>query len=148
MGTPAHLISSLRPMPRSKKCPRKNEGNPDRQIVLPRTTISSAGQNHGREKRHVARGNPFEDRERDSRPYGLAIGEWWRDNPRRSHHLRIKYPQLTLWPHWCGCDPWTEQWGPQQLTKRQKGWLIGRALKDRHGWLTSVGGRRTKERNI
>ena len=42
---------------------------------------------------------------RDSKPYGLAIGEWWRDNPRRSSHLCIKYPQLTPWPHWCGCDP-------------------------------------------
>ena len=31
---------------------------------------------------------------RDSKPYGLAIGEWWRDNPKRSSHLRIKYPQL------------------------------------------------------
>ena len=84
LGTPAHLISSLRPTPRRKKCPRTNEGNPDRQIVLPRMTLSSAGQNHGREKRHVARDNPA----------GLAIGEWWRDNPRRSRHLCIKYPQL------------------------------------------------------
>ena len=95
-ATLAHLISSPRPTPRSKKCPRTIEENPDRQIVLPRTTISSAGQNHGREKRHVARGGPLEDRKRDSRPYGLAIGGWWRDNPRRSHHLRIKYLQLTL----------------------------------------------------
>ena len=31
---------------------------------------------------------------RDSKPYGLAIGEWWRDNPKRSSHLHIKYPQL------------------------------------------------------
>ena len=123
LGTPAHLISSPRPTPRSKKCPRTNERNPDRQIVLPRTTISSAGQNHEREKRHVTRGNPLEDRKTDSRPYGLAIGEWWRDNPKRSHHLRIKYPQLTP----------RSQWGPQQLTERQKGWSMGRALEDRHG---------------
>ena len=75
-GTPAHLISSPRPTLRRKKCPRTNEGNPDRQIVLPRTTLSSAGQNHGREERHVARGNPLENRKRDSKPYGLAIGEW------------------------------------------------------------------------
>ena len=82
LGTSAHLISNPRPTSRRKKCPRTNEGNPDRQIVLPRTTLSSTGQNHGREKRHVARGNPLEDRKRDSKPYGLAIGEWWRDNPR------------------------------------------------------------------
>ena len=95
LGTSAHLISSPRLTPRRKKCPRTNEGNPDHQIVLPRTTLSSAGQNHGREKRHVARGNPLEDRKRDSKPYGLAIREWWRDNPKKSRHLCIKYPHLT-----------------------------------------------------
>ena len=91
----AHSISSPRPTSRRKKCPRANEGNLDHQIVLPRTTLSSAGQNHGRETRHVARGNPLEDRKRDSKPYGLAIGEWERDNLRKSHYFRIKYPQLT-----------------------------------------------------
>ena len=64
LRTPAHLISSPRPTPRRKKFPRTNEGNPDHQIVLPRTTLSSAGQNHGREKRYVARGNPLEDRKK------------------------------------------------------------------------------------
>ena len=148
LGTPAHLISSLRPTPRRKKYPRMNEGNSDHQIVLPRMTLSSAGQNNGKGTRHVTRGNPLEDHKRDSKPYGLAIGEWGRDNPRRSRHLRIKYPQLTPWPHWCGCDPWTEQWGPQQLTKRQEEWPMGRALEDWHGWLISVGGRWTEEGNI
>ena len=95
LGTSAHLISSLRPMLKRKKCPRTNKGNPDRQIVLPRMTLSSTGQNHRREKCHVAQGNLIKDRKRDSKPYGLAIGEWGRDNPRRSRHLRIKYPQLT-----------------------------------------------------
>ena len=95
LGTPAYLIPSPRPTLRSKKCLRTNEESPDLQIVLLRTTISSAGQNHGREKHHVARDGPFEDRERDSRPYGLAIGGWLGDNPKRSHHLRIKYPRLT-----------------------------------------------------
>ena len=51
---------------------------------------------HGRERRHVTQGGPPEDREGDFRPYGLAIEGWWRDNPRRSHLLRIKYTQLTL----------------------------------------------------
>ena len=89
------LISSPRPAPRIRKCPRMNEGNPNRQIVLPRMTLSSASQNQGRKKHHVARGNPLKDRKRDSKPHGLAIGEWGRDNPRKSRHLRIKYPQLT-----------------------------------------------------
>ena len=99
LGILVHLISSPRPIPRRKKCPRTNEGNPDCQIVLPRTTLSSVGQNRKRERRHVARGNLLEDRKRDSKPYGLAIGAWWRSNPRRSCHLNIKYPQLTPWPH-------------------------------------------------
>ena len=145
---PAHLISSPKPTPRRKKYTRMNERNPNHQIVLPRMTLSSAGQNNGRGTRHVTRGNLLEDRKRDSKSYRLAIGEWGRDNPKRSHHLHIKYPQLTPWPHWCGCDSWTEQWGLQQLTKRQKEWLMGHALENRHGWLTSVGGRWTEERNI
>ena len=49
----AHSISSPRPTPRRKKCPRTNEGNPDCQNVLPRTTLSSAGQNHRRGRHHV-----------------------------------------------------------------------------------------------
>ena len=90
----AHSTSSPRPTPRRKKCPGTNEGNPDCQNVLPRTTLSSTSQNHGRKKRHVARGHPFEDRKRDSKPYGLAIGEWWGGSPRKSCHLCIKYTQL------------------------------------------------------
>ena len=96
LGTPTHMISNSRPTSRSRKCPRTDGKNPDLQIVRPRTIVSSTGHNHGREKRHVTRGGPPEDCERDSRPYGLVIGGWWRDNPRRSHHLRIKYTQLTL----------------------------------------------------
>ena len=92
LGTLSYLISSPGPTPRRKKCPRVNEGNPDHQIVLPRMTLSSVGQNHRRETRHVARGNLLKDCKRDSKPYGIAIGEWGRDNPRRSHHFRIKYP--------------------------------------------------------
>ena len=72
----AHSISSPRPTPKRKKCPRMNERNLDCQNVLPRTTLSSAGQNHRRGRRHVARGNPLEDPKRNSKPYGLAIGAW------------------------------------------------------------------------
>ena len=96
LGIPTYLISSPRPTPRSKKCPRTDGENPGLQIVRPKIVVSSAGHNHGREKRHVTQDGPPEDREGDSRPYRLAIGGSWRDNPRRSHHLYIKYTQLTL----------------------------------------------------
>ena len=45
----AHSISSPRPTLR-KKCPGTNEGNPNCQNVLLRTTLSSVGQNHERKK--------------------------------------------------------------------------------------------------
>ena len=66
LGTPAHFISSPRPMPRRKKCPRTNEGNPDCQDIQPRMTLSSADQNHRKGRRHVARGSPLEDPKGDS----------------------------------------------------------------------------------
>ena len=72
----AYSISSPRPTLRRKKCPRTNEGNPECQNVPLRTTLFSAGQNHRRGRRHVTRGNPFEDPKRDSKPYRLAIGAW------------------------------------------------------------------------
>ena len=73
LRTLTHLISSPRPTPRSKKCSRTNGENPGLQIIRLKTVISSAGHNHGREKRYVTQGGPPEDREGDSRPYGLAI---------------------------------------------------------------------------
>ena len=45
LGTPAHFISNPRPMPRRKKCPRTNKGNPDCQDILPRTTLFAVDQN-------------------------------------------------------------------------------------------------------
>ena len=74
--TPAHFISSPRPMPRRKKWPRTNKGNPDCQDILLRTTLSSADQNHGRGKRHVARGNPLKHPKGSSKPNGPVIGAW------------------------------------------------------------------------
>ena len=71
----AYSISIPRPTPRRKKCLGTNEENPNCQNVLPRATLSSTGQNHGRKKRHIARGHPLEDHKRDSKPYGLAIGK-------------------------------------------------------------------------
>ena len=60
LGTLAYFILSSRPMPRRKKCPRINKGNPDCQDILLRTTLSSVDQNHEREKRHIARDSPLE----------------------------------------------------------------------------------------
>ena len=54
LETPAHLISNPRLTPRSKKCPRTDGENPDLQVLRPRAIVSSAGHNHGREKRHEA----------------------------------------------------------------------------------------------
>ena len=74
LGTPDHLISSPRLAPRRKKCPRTNEGNPNYQGILPRTTLSLVDQNHRRGRRHIARSNPLEDPKGDFEPNGLAIG--------------------------------------------------------------------------
>ena len=95
LETSAHSILSPKSTPRRKKCLRTNKGNPNCENVLPRTTLSLAGQNHRRGRRHVTRGNPFKDRKRDPKPYELGIGAWQTSNPRKSCHLRIKYSQLT-----------------------------------------------------
>ena len=68
LGTPAHFISSPRPMPIRKKCSMTNKGNLNYQDILPRTTLSSADQNHGRGKRHVAIGSPLEHSKGSSEP--------------------------------------------------------------------------------
>ena len=76
LGTPTHFISSSRPMPKRKKCPRTNKGNPDCQDILSRTTLSLADQNHKKGRRHVARGNPLKHPKGNFEPNGLAIGTW------------------------------------------------------------------------
>ena len=76
LGTLAHFISGPWPMPRRKKCPRTNKGNPDCQDVLPKTILSSADQNHGKGKRHTARGNPLEYPKGSSEPSEPTIGVW------------------------------------------------------------------------
>ena len=91
----AYSIPSPGFAPRREKCPRTNEGNSYCQNVLPRMTLSSARQNHRIGRCHIAQDNPLEDHERDSKSYGLAIGAWYKSNPRKSCHLHIKYPQLT-----------------------------------------------------
>ena len=78
---------------------RTNKGNPDCQDILPRTTLSSADQNQGRGKRHVARGSPLEHPKGNFEPNGPGIGAWWRSNSRRGCHICIKCPQLTVWLH-------------------------------------------------
>ena len=97
-----------------------------------------ANQDRGREKRHVTKSSLLERPKGKHKRSGLAIGAWWRSNSRRGCHLRIKYSQLTFWPHLCGCDPWTVLSGSPQLTERQMEWLMGRVLKYGHGWLIIV----------
>ena len=53
LSTPAHLISSPRPTPRRKKCPRMNKEGPSCQETLPRTILFLANQGHRRRKRHT-----------------------------------------------------------------------------------------------
>ena len=57
LATPAHFISSPRPTPRKKKCPRTNEESPNYQKTLPRTILFSANRDHGRRKRHTTKGS-------------------------------------------------------------------------------------------
>ena len=55
--TTTHFISSLRPTPRRKKCPRTNEEGLNYQETLPRTILFSTNRDHGRRKQHTTKGN-------------------------------------------------------------------------------------------
>ena len=57
LATPAHFISSPRPMPRRKKCLRTNEEGPNCQKTLSRTILFSGNQDHRRRKRHATKGS-------------------------------------------------------------------------------------------
>ena len=59
-GNPAYFISSPRPMPRRKKCPRMNKEGPSCQEMLPRTILFSVNGDHGRRKRHTTKGSLLE----------------------------------------------------------------------------------------
>ena len=131
--TLAHFISSPRPMLRRKKCPRTNEEGPNCQETLPRTILFLANRDHGRRKRHVPKDSLPKHPKGKHKCNETAMGEQWKSNSRINCHLRIKYTQLTSWSHLCGHDPWTVLSGSPQLVKRQKKWLIGRALKYRYG---------------
>ena len=133
LATPAHFISNPWPILRRKKCPRANKESLNCQDVLLRTTLSSANRDRRRGKRHVTKGSRLEHPKGKHKRSGPAIGAWWRSNSRRGCHLRIKYPQLTSWPHLCGRDPWTVLSGSPQLTECQREWLMGRALNYGHG---------------
>ena len=76
LGTLAHFISGLWPIPMRKKCLKMNKENPDYQNILPRTTLSSADQNHEREKRHATRGSLLEHPKGSSERSVPAIGAW------------------------------------------------------------------------
>ena len=82
-----------------EEMPEDEQMEPDCQDILLRTTLSSADQNQGRGKCHVARGSPLEHPKGISKPNGPTIGVWWRTNSRRGCHLRIKCLQLTVWLH-------------------------------------------------
>ena len=99
LGTPAHFISGPWPMPRRKKCLKKNKENPDCQDILPRTTLSLADQGHGRRKRHTLEDSPPKRPKQKDQHSEPAMEAWWRSNSRRGCHLHIKYPQLIVWPH-------------------------------------------------
>ena len=53
LATPAHFISSPRPMPRRKKCLRTNEEGLNCQKTSLRTILFSANRNHKKEERHA-----------------------------------------------------------------------------------------------
>ena len=57
LETPAHFISSPRPTPKRKKCPRTNKEGLNCQETLPRTILFSANRNHGRRKRYATKGS-------------------------------------------------------------------------------------------
>ena len=97
--TPTYFISNPWPMLRKKKCPRTNKKNPDRQGVMPRTTLSSADQDHERGRCHATKGSLLERPNGKPECHRPAIGAWRRSDPRKGRHLHIKYPQLTSRPH-------------------------------------------------
>ena len=74
LETPAHFISSPRPTLRRKKCPRTNKENLDYQDILPRTTLSSVDQNHGRGKSHAARSSLLKHLKGNPECNGPTIG--------------------------------------------------------------------------
>ena len=148
LATSAHFILSLRPTSRRKKCPRTNKKCSNCQETLPRTILSSANRDHGRKMRHTTKGSLPERPKGKHKCNESAMRVWWRSNSRRNCHIRIKCPQLISWPHLCGHDSWTVLSGSPQLTEHQKEWLMGHALKYKHGWLTSVGPRWFKRNYI
>ena len=97
--SPAHFISSPRPTPRKKKRPRMSKEGLSCWEASPRTILSSANQGHWRGKQHTLKDNhPSCPKQKDQHSE-TAMGAWWRSNSRRGCHLRIKCPQLTVWPH-------------------------------------------------
>ena len=90
--TLAHFISKSWSMPRKKKCSRMNKESPDRQDVLPRTTLSPADQDHEKGRCHTTKGSLLEGPNGRPKRRGSAIGAWRRSNPKKGLHLHIKYP--------------------------------------------------------
>ena len=84
LAIPAHFISSPRPTPRRKKCPRTNEEGPNCQETLPRTILSSANRDHERKKWHAAKGNLLERPRGKHKCNRSTMGVWWRSNSRKN----------------------------------------------------------------
>ena len=99
LATPAYLISSPRPTPRKKKRPRTNKEGPNCWETSPRTTLSLASQGHERRKQHTPKDSPPRCPKQKDQHSGPVMRAWWRSDSRRDYHLRIKYPQLIVWPH-------------------------------------------------
>ena len=76
LATPAHLISSPRPTPRKKKCPRTSIESLDCQDILPKTTLSSTNQDHEKGKCHTTKGSLLEHPKGKPKRSGLAVGAW------------------------------------------------------------------------
>ena len=99
LATPAHLILSSKPTPRKKKRLRTNKEGPNCWETLPRMTLSSASQGQERRKWHTPKDSPPRRPKQKNQYSEPAMRAWWRNDSRRGCHLRIKYPQLTVWPH-------------------------------------------------
>ena len=56
-AAPTHFIQGPRPMPKRKKHPRMNKKAPSCQEISPRTILSSANRNRGKEERHALKDN-------------------------------------------------------------------------------------------
>ena len=89
-----------RPMPRRKKHPRMNKESPSCQETSSRTILSSANRKRKKKKRHALKDSlPGHPKQKSTN----TVSQSWEHGggaiPGESCHLRIKCPQMTIWPH-------------------------------------------------